>query len=1004
MKLFKSVLGIVLSATMILTGCFAAVPAAFAADTDSSTTTEQAGPALVDYSVVSKNTSPKTEEGEEFIVTLKFDQTIKTDNWTYNAFDIELSGSSLSDMGFSDPVVTADGDTLTLDIKGVTGSDWTYYVSRTLDIHLKSNFYEDIMNEDGTACSYFPDIHTSVPVMMPDSDGNMFVKTSYTPGSTSTETKESVTFRMAGDATGRAANAVQILSSDTMDGNTIVADSDTGTVYVHSHMFKTLTQADYVQYLANAFNRNNNNATNPTDYTMTATPDTDDPTQSTVTITADTASDTQTLANAVIKVFAYESPNDARYQQWTFNAEIAEAEARLETISASGYNKISSDTIENSISTLTAAIAQAQTDYASITDDTTSVEYNAYRDKLIEAMDTAADSTITTDEAYRNGSVELTLFGGDDWINNINEIDIDGTAIDSSYYTIDGTTLTIASSQFTDLERTKDYEITIKSTGYADVVKDVTVYFYGAQSFQIRHLDANGKILKTKTYSLDDIIEMSDDQDHYYHAICTMRGITAFKGRGVYLSTILKDAGIQFTSGMTAQLRTNDSVEESDTNDPTNENAYYWRGNFDHDWLMQDRYYFRDLYEEGSDFYNTMNTEGSYYPSGSAKVTFDEGDTVRTAAGASTDKVAEEPLIAYEYCEKSWNYNDQTSLETEEYDQDLATDKRFRFLFGTALSDENGTTVSAPETTLWSVSYEVFGIDIIDGESTSTDSGSTDNSNTGSTTYKISQTEGISGGTVSYDKTTAAKGETVTVTAKANDGYTLDGITVKTATGATVAVSGSNGTYTFTMPAEDVIITGDFTEENATPTTDTFPFTDVAANRWSRSAVEYVYNNGIFAGTSATTFSPETVMNRAMFVTILYRMEGSPAVSGDSSFTDVASGQYYSDAVKWASDNGIVSGYDADTFGPNDEVTREQMAAIFYRYANYKNYDVSATNDLSSFSDASSVSSYATDAMKWAVGAGIISGMSDGTLQPQAGATREQTASIVQRFMQIVNA
>ncbi|MGI6205199.1 MAG: S-layer homology domain-containing protein [Anaerovoracaceae bacterium] len=1003
MKLFKSVLGIVLSATMILTGCFAAVPASFAADTDSSVTTQQAGPALVDYSVESKNVSPKTEEGEEFIVTLVFDQNLTTDRYTSNAFNIELSGRSLSDMGFANPVVTAEDNKLILDIKGTSGSTWTYYVSRTLDISLKSNYYEDIMNEAGTACSYFPDIHTSVPVMMPDSNGDMFVQTSYTAGSASSGTKESITFRMAGDATGRAANAIQILSSDDMDGNTIVGGSDTGTVYVHSHMFKTLTQADYVQYLANAFNRNATNYS--TGYTMTATPDTDDPTQSTVTITADTASDTQTLANAVIKVFAYESPNDARYQQWTFNAEIAEAEARLETISASGYNKISSDTIENSISTLTDAIAQAQTDYNSITDDTTSVEYNAYRDKLIEAMDTAADSNISTDEATRNGSVYLTLDGGQDWIDNITEVDIDGTAVDSSYYTIDGTTLTIKSSQFQDPERTKDYEITVKSTGYADVVKDVTVYFYGAQTFQIRHLDANGKILKSKIYTLDEIKALSDDNDHYYHAICTMRGITAFKGRGVYLSTILKDAGIQFTSGMTAQLRTNDSVEESDTNDPTDENAYYWRGNFDYDWLMQDRYYFRDLYEEGSDFYNTMNTEGSYYtPYGSAKVTFDEGDTVRTAAGASTDKVADEPLIAYEYCEKSWNINDQTSLETEEYDQDLATDKRFRFLFGTALSDENGTTVSAPETTLWSVSYEVFGVDIIDGESTSTDSGSTDNSNTGSTTYKISQTEGISGGTVSYDKTTAAKGETVTVTAKANDGYTLDGITVKTATGATVAVSGSNGTYTFTMPAEDVIITGDFTEENATPTTDTFPFTDVAANRWSRSAVEYVYNNGIFAGTSATTFSPETVMNRAMFVTILYRMEGSPAVSGDSSFTDVASGQYYSDAVKWASDNGIVSGYDADTFGPNDEVTREQMAAIFYRYANYKNYDVSATNDLSSFSDASSVSSYATDAMKWAVGAGIISGMSDGTLQPQAGATREQTASIVQRFMQIVNA
>lgn len=990
MKLFKSIAGIVLSVAMVMTGCFAAVPAVYADSSADQTTASQAGPALVDYSVESKNVSPKTEEGEEFIVTLKFDQNIKTDRYTSNAFNISLSGRSLSAMGFANPVVTADGSSLILDIKGTSGSTWTYYVSRTLDISLKSNYKEDIMNEAGTACSSWTDIHTSVPVMEPaEGSDDVFVKTAHTDGNAAAGTKESVTFQMTGDATGRAANAIQILSSDDMNGNTIISGSSNGTVYVHSHMFKTLTQADYVKSLASVFKSDN--------YEMTYDAD-----NATVTITANAASDTQTLENAVIKIFAYEAPNDARYQQWTFKSEIESAEARYAEITADGYNKVS-DEVKKPLQN---AITQAKADYDSITSDTTAVQYNAYRNALRTAVTAAEDNQISTDSATRSGSVDLTLAGGQDWVDNINEVDIDGTPIDSSNYSVSGKTLTIKSLQFKDPERTKSYTITIHSTGYVTVYKDVTINYYGAQSLQIRHLDADGNILSTKTYTLDQIKKMSDNKDHYYHAVCTIRGITAFKGRGVYLSDILKDAGIDFKSGMTAKLRTNDSVETSTTNDPTDENAYYWRGSFDHDWLMQDRYYFKDLYEEGSNFYKVMNTEGNYSRYGGANVSFDPGNAVRTAAGASTDKVKEEPLIAYEFCEKSWNHNDQTLLENADYDQNLAADKCFRFLFGTALSDENGTTVSAPETTLWSVSYEVFGIDIVDAKSTSTDSDSDNNSGIKPVvpdTFKISQTAGISGGTVSFDKTEAKKGDTVSVTAKANEGYTLNGITVRTATGSAIPVTGSNGSYSFTMPAEDVIITGDFSEINKPSTDDGFPFTDVASNRWSRSAVEYVFKNGLFSGTSSTEFSPETTMSRAMFVSVLYRLEGSPQVTGSSSFSDIAAGQYYSDAVKWASDNGIVSGYDASTFGPNDPVTREQMAAIFYRYANYKNYDTKTQGDLSGFTDASSVSSYASDAVKWAVGKGIVSGMSDGTLQPQSNASREQTASIMQRFVQNVS-
>ncbi|MGI6205205.1 MAG: S-layer homology domain-containing protein [Anaerovoracaceae bacterium] len=695
-------------------------------------------------------------------------------------------------------------------------------------------------------------------------------------------------------------------------------------------------------------------------------------------------------------VYAYPQDRDTGADKTALESSISEAE----NIDPSQYTA-------ESYSTLKSKLAEAKAA------DNCIYYLQSHIDEAKSELDDAISNLktkIATDEVTRsNGSVDLTL-ADQDWIDNITEVDIDGTAVDKSNYKIEGTTLSIESLQFQDPERTKTYTIAIKSTGYETVEKEITVHYYGAQTFQIRHLDKDGKILQKKIYTMDELKALSDNNDHYYHALCTMRGITAFKAKGVYLSAILEDAGIEFKSGMTAQLRTNDSVTESDTNDPTDENAYYSKGKFDYDWLMQDRYYFKDLYTEGSDLWNAMNQEGSYKSSGGANVTFDEGDAVRTAVGASKEKIKDDPLIAFEFYEKSWNHDDQTSVETAEYDPNLAADKDFRFLFGVALADENGTTVAAPETTLWSLSYQCFGIDIIDGESTEPDDNNPDNPGNPGTTipertsYNISQADGVQGGTVSCDKTTAAKGETVTVTARANDGYTLDGITVKTATGKNVEVSGSDGTYTFTMPAEDVIITGNFTAETTPPTVDTFPFKDVNADRWSRSAVEYVYNNGIFAGTSEDTFSPEVVMNRAMFVTILYRMEGSPAVTGNSPFKDVSSGQYYSDAVKWASDNGIVSGYDADTFGPNDDVTREQMAAIFYRYANYKNYDVSASSDLSSFTDASSISSYAIDSVKWAVGAGIISGMTDGTLQPQGGATREQTASITQRFVENVKA
>ena len=176
------------------------------------------------------------------------------------------------------------------------------------------------------------------------------------------------------------------------------------------------------------------------------------------------------------------------------------------------------------------------------------------------------------------------------------------------------------------------------------------------------------------------------------------------------------------------------------------------------------------------------------------------------------------------------------------------------------------------------------------------------------------------------------------------------------------------------------------------------PFVDVSIDSWYADAVQYVYENGMMSGTSETTFSPNLTTTRGMIVTILYRLENEPTVTGTTAFTDVAADQYYANAVAWAAQNGIVSGTTATTFAPNNAITREQMAAILYRYAQFKGYDVSAKADLSVYTDAASVGAYAVDAMAWANGAGLITGTSATTLTPAGNATRAQVATILMRF------
>lgn len=176
------------------------------------------------------------------------------------------------------------------------------------------------------------------------------------------------------------------------------------------------------------------------------------------------------------------------------------------------------------------------------------------------------------------------------------------------------------------------------------------------------------------------------------------------------------------------------------------------------------------------------------------------------------------------------------------------------------------------------------------------------------------------------------------------------------------------------------------------------PFGDVKSADWFYNDVKYVYEKGMMAGTAADVFAPNATTTRAMIVTILYRLEGSPAVTGTSAFVDVPAGQWYTDAVNWAAANQIVKGTSATTFAPNASITREQMAAILYRYAQYKGYDVTKKADLSGYSDNSQVSAYAKDALAWANAAKLINGVTNTTLAPQGNATRAQVSAILHRF------
>ena len=249
-------------------------------------------------------------------------------------------------------------------------------------------------------------------------------------------------------------------------------------------------------------------------------------------------------------------------------------------------------------------------------------------------------------------------------------------------------------------------------------------------------------------------------------------------------------------------------------------------------------------------------------------------------------------------------------------------------------------------------------------------------------------------GVAKVDKSYASAGAKVTITVTPGRNATVQRITVTDEDGERLKLTENrDGTYSFTMPSGTVNVYVRFSGSG-------LPFADVPSGSWYYDDVAYVYDTGLMTGLTATTFGPNLSTTRGMIVTILWRMENEPAAKHGCPFADVRRGSYYEQAIAWASENGIVTGFDASTFAPDRAITREQLAAILFRFAAYRGMDaVTLRETLSSFQDQAAISAYAVSALNWAVGEGLMQGTGD-KLEPTGNATRAQVAAMLRRFMQ----
>lgn len=282
----------------------------------------------------------------------------------------------------------------------------------------------------------------------------------------------------------------------------------------------------------------------------------------------------------------------------------------------------------------------------------------------------------------------------------------------------------------------------------------------------------------------------------------------------------------------------------------------------------------------------------------------------------------------------------------------------------------------------------------------------------GSTTYTITAPSKVEHGKISVNRTSASQGSTITITVTPDEGYELGSLIVKDSKDKEITLTDAgNGKYTFKMPASKVTVSAEFKQTGSSSgdkdcskdeNCPVSKFTDVNVNAWYHDGVHYCLENGMMTGYGDNIFAPNDKTSRAMIATILWQLNGKPEADRSVQFDDVASGTWYANAVRWAASNQVVSGYGDGRFGPDDPITREQMAVMLYSYAKSKDYDITAKGDLDSFPDASTVSDWAKDAMSWANGAGLIAGNTNGQLNPSGNATRAEVATILMRFCENV--
>ena len=256
----------------------------------------------------------------------------------------------------------------------------------------------------------------------------------------------------------------------------------------------------------------------------------------------------------------------------------------------------------------------------------------------------------------------------------------------------------------------------------------------------------------------------------------------------------------------------------------------------------------------------------------------------------------------------------------------------------------------------------------------------------------------VSHGTITVNKESAAAGDTVTVTVAVDAGYTLSALTVTDKNGKAISFTDKgDGSYTFTMPESDVTVSADFRCDGGTQCPGA-SFHDLDTSAWYHEAVDFAIDKGLMTGVSEDLFAPGSTLTRAMMVTILWRLEGQPVCNYIMPFDDVAEGTWYTEAVRWAASEGIVNGVSETEYAPDTAITREQLAAILYRYGDYKGYDMTGAGSLSGYTDGGATSSWAIQSMEWAVGVGLVSGKSANVLDPTGTATRAEVAQILMNF------